>query len=298
MSMPTYGRRSNPSAAPECPRHPGVRSVDYCKKCNRPMCSDCLVHTEVRNICVDCAGIVRRSARVRGPVVTYTIIGICAVLFLLGAVPSFVGVDAVEAWIRSWLAFTPVYGLIQPWRFFSTAFLHSGILHVAFNMLALYWVGQALESALGHWRFANLYALSAIGGSVFVLAWSLADPMMLHTVTVGASGAVFGLFGGVLVMQRTMGQDTRSILVLLGINLAYGFIGSNISWQAHLGGLITGLLVTWIYMRVDRPRPSVTARRQSRQAVAVSAGMWVVMVVLTGLIYRLIFESGLLSWGP
>ncbi|MDC4233963.1 rhomboid family intramembrane serine protease [Actinomyces sp. B33] len=281
MSMPVYGQRSNANAAPECPRHPGVRSVDYCKRCNRPMCVECVVPTEVRSICVDCSGRARRPISRRGPVVTYAIIAACLLAFLVG----FGSNSAYSA-----MLFTPGLGLAEPWRFLTTAFLHSGIFHIVFNMVALYSVGTVLEPVLGHWRYAFLYALSAVGGSAAVLAWGIVEPATLMGGTVGASGAVFGLFGAVFVLQKASGADTRAIIGLLVVNLLYGFIGANISWQAHLGGLITGVLVSWAFLRQGRPRPGVTAKSQQRREVLVTAAMGAAMLALIALIYRVIFE--------
>lgn len=281
MSMPTYGQRSNANAAPDCPRHPGVRSVDYCKRCNRPMCVECAIPTEVRSICVDCTGARRRPAS-GDPIVTRAIIAVCVALFALGwVVPS---ADRL-------LYFTPGTGYVQPWRFLTTAFLHSGVLHLLFNMLGLYWVGAAIEPLLGRWRFASLYALSAIGGSAAVLAWGLVQHSSLGTATVGASGAVFGLFGAVFVLQREAGLDTRSILALLAVNLVYGFIASGVSWQAHLGGLAAGALLTWIYVRQGRARAGVTARAQERRAVWMTLAFLLAEAATIALTYRVIIET-------
>ncbi|WP_428638554.1 rhomboid family intramembrane serine protease [Schaalia sp.] len=280
MPIPEYGMRSDASAAPECPRHPGARSVDYCKRCNRPMCIDCLIRTEVRSICVDCAG--RRPRAASGaPVVTYAFIGACVLAYLA----SFASPAVQQA-----LAFTPAVGYVQPWRFLTTAFLHSGLFHIAFNMLALFWVGSALEPLLGRWRFASVYLLSAIGGSLAVLAWVLVQPMTLHVATVGASGAVFGLFGAVFVLQKEAGLDTRSVVALLAINLVYGFIASGISWQAHLGGLAAGVCVAWILVRQARPKPGVTARSQELKALWITCGLFLAEAAAIALSYRVLFE--------
>lgn len=282
MSMPAYGQRSNAHAAPDCPRHPGVRSVDYCKRCNRPMCPRCVIRTEVRSICVDCAGRRQRSTSSRGALVTRGIITACIVIFLAGfALPR----------IYTAMVFTPGIGYVEPWRFLTTAFLHAGILHITFNMLALYWVGQAIEPVLGHWRFASLYTLSAIGGSAAVLAWGLVDPSTLVVGTVGASGAVFGLFGAVFVVQKEAGLDTRSVLALLAVNLVFGFVASGVSWQAHVGGLITGLIVTWVYIRQGRPRHGVSARAQELRALGITIAMFVAMGTIIALTYQDILDA-------
>lgn len=281
--LPMYGQRSNPNAAPNCPRHPHTRSVDYCKRCNRPMCIDCTVRTEVRSLCVDCAGTIRRSrsSTTRGPVVTYALIGACVLLFLA---------DQFSSEVFNYLAFTPQYGQVQPWRFLTTAFLHGGIIHLGFNMLSLYFVGRAVEEALGAWRYALVYILSALGGTLAVLIWVLAVPATWLQATVGASGAVFGLFASVFVLQRRAGMDTRAVLVLLGVNLVYGFLLPSVSWQAHLGGMVVGAVVTWVLALLARPRPGVTARAQELRSIGAAAGMFIALVLLILLTYRVLFE--------
>lgn len=279
--IPQYGQRSEPSAAPECPRHPGVRAVDYCKRCNRPMCAECAIPTEVRSICVDCARRVRRRVPSGSPVVTLGIIAACVLIYVIG----WVSPAAERAFV-----FAPVVGYYQPWRFLTTAFLHASLWHIGFNMLALYWVGRSLEGVMGHWRFAALYVLSAVGGSLAVLLWCFVDPSTWQTATVGASGAVFGLFAAVFVLQRLNGVDTTSVLVLLGINLVYGFITPGISWQAHVGGLVTGLLVSWAFTLLARPRRGMTARAQTRVTVVATAAMALVLAGLVAGTYALLLH--------
>ena len=288
MSLPSYGQRSDPRAAPDCPRHPGVRSVDYCKRCNRPMCVDCLIPTEVRSICVDCTsskrGWVRqasRAAQMGAPVVTYAMMAICILMYLVTWVfPS----------LKSSLALVPLFLMSRPWTILTGAFLHGGLLHILFNMLSLYWVGRAIEPVLGWWRFLTVYLVSALGGSAFILAWCLIQPSELLVGTVGASGAVFGLFGAVFVLQRLGGADTTPILTLLGINLVYGFLASGISWQAHIGGAVAGVAVTWVLARLARPRSGITEAAQNRRQLLVALGMIAGIVALNALVFRLLVE--------
>lgn len=288
MSLPSYGQRSDPRAAPDCPRHPGVRSVDYCKRCNRPMCVDCLIPTEVRSICVDCTsskrGWVRqasRAAQMGAPVVTYAMMEICILMYLATWVfPS----------LKSSLALVPLFLMSRPWTILTGAFLHGGLLHILFNMLSLYWVGRAIEPVLGWWRFLTVYLVSALGGSAFILAWCLIQPSELFVGTVGASGAVFGLFGAVFVLQRLGGADTTPILTLLGINLVYGFLASGISWQAHIGGAVAGVAATWVLARLARPRSGITEAAQNRRQLLVALGMIAGIVVLNALVFRLLVE--------
>ena len=288
MSLPSYGQRSDPRAAPDCPRHPGVRSVDYCKRCNRPMCVDCLIPTEVRSICVDCTsskrGWVRqasRAAQMGAPVVTYAMMAICILMYLATWVfPS----------LKSSLALVPLFLMSRPWTILTGAFLHGGLLHILFNMLSLYWVGRAIEPVLGWWRFLTVYLVSALGGSAFILAWCLIQPSEILVGTVGASGAVFGLFGAVFVLQRLGGADTTPILTLLGINLVYGFLASGISWQAHIGGAVAGVAATWVLARLARPRSGITEAAQNRRQLQVALGMIAGIVALNALVFRLLVE--------
>ena len=275
MSMPSYGQRSDPRAAPECPRHPGVRSVDYCKRCNRPMCVDCSSSKK---------GWMRsptRAAAAGAPVVTYAMMAVCVLMYALTWVsPS----------LTSSLALVPAQLMAHPWTILTGAFLHGGLLHILFNMLSLYWVGRAIEPVLGRWRFLTLYLVSALGGSAFIIAWCLIQPSEIFVSTVGASGAVFGLFGAVFVLQRLGGSDTTAILTLLGINLVYGFMVSGISWQGHIGGAIAGVGATWVLVRMARPRAGVTQVQQNRREAVVALGMIAGMLVLNALVFRVLLE--------
>lgn len=288
MSMPSYGQRSDPRAAPDCPRHPGVRSVDYCKRCNRPMCVDCAIPTEVRSICVDCTsskkrwmGSASRAVAAGAPVVTYSMMAICVLMYLATLVsPS----------LKASLSLLPATLASHPWTILSGAFLHGGLLHILFNMLSLYWVGRAIEPVMGWWRFLTVYLVSALGGSAFILAWCLIQPTEIFVSTVGASAAVFGLFGAVFVLQRLGGSDTTAILTLLGVNLVYGFVVSGISWQGHIGGAIAGVAATWVLVRLARPRSGVTEAAQNRRQALAALGMIAGMVALCALAFRVLYE--------
>jgi membrane associated rhomboid family serine protease len=243
-----------------------------CQRCGRPTCPECQRQAAVGIHCVDCVaeaartlpttrtalGGVRHPGR---PVVTLTLIGLCVVSFVLQLL--------VPEWTGRWY-FSPRRGFDEPWRFLTAAFLHSPgqYLHIVFNMIALWFVGPTLETTLGRARYITLYLMSAIGGSVGVLL--LTTLANLDSGTVGASGAVFGLFGAILVVSLRLGGDVRGILVLIGINLALGFVMANIAWQAHVGGLVTGALLAGAYAYAPPAR---------RQLVAVLAP-----VVLGGLL--------------
>lgn len=147
------------------------------------------------------------------------------------------------------VALTPQLGLTEPWRLLTSAFAHSpySILHIATNMLMLWVMGRSLEPYLGRRDYLMCYLLSAIGGSVvFVLVAGLSAS---GTAVVGASGAVFGLFGTQLAISRHERMDGSGIWLLVGMNLLFGFIVPGIAWQAHIGGFLTGLAAGWLVLR-------------------------------------------------
>jgi membrane associated rhomboid family serine protease len=237
--------------------------------------------------CVDC---VREAARTTPgartvfggratdgkPVVTYTIIGICAVVYLAQRASESVTLN---------YAFAPFLGWSEPWRFVTAAFLHSPqtVFHILLNMFALWTLGQYLEPMLGRARFAALYLISGIGGQVAVtlLAGSptFADVAAggrgaWFGAVVGASGAIFGLFGALLVLNRHLGRSSTAMYATIAINAAFGFLYPGISWQAHLGGLVTGLACAGVIV--------VFRRQRIRNLVWLGlAGVLAVLVVLT-----------------
>jgi len=281
----SYGIPSaEPSAdVPVCPRHPDRPAYVRCQRCGRPACPDCQRAAAVGFQCVDCVNEAQRSApQVRSafggvaaagrPLATLGIIAACAILYVLQwIVPN--------DWVYQNLAFatvyaTPEFGAFEPWRMLTSAFLHSQgfILHILLNMYMLWIFGQALEPLLGRIRFLALYLISAVGGSVgyYLLTPAYVPGQQLAGV-VGASGAIFGLFGAMLVVQRRRGGDTRQLWVLIAINAVIGFVVPQIAWQAHLGGLVTGALCAAAIAYVPRGR---------RQGVLQFLGLLVVVGLL------------------
>lgn len=244
-----------PAAGPSvCPRHPDREAYVRCQRCGRPACPECQRPAAVGIQCVDCVRDAARSApsarTVFGgratdgtPVVTYTLIAICAVVYLAQRASDSVTLN---------FAFAPFLGWSEPWRFVTAAFLHSPqtIFHILLNMFALWSLGQYLEPMLGRARFAALYLISGIGGQVAVtlLAGTPTAADVLaggrgpwFGAVVGASGAIFGLFASLLVLNRHLGRSSTAMYATIAINAAFGFLYPGISWQAHLGGLVTGL---------------------------------------------------------
>ena len=206
---------------------------------------------------------------------------ICVLMYL---------VTSVSPSLKASLSLVPATLASHPWTILTGAFLHGGLLHILFNMLSLYWVGRAIEPVMGWWRFLTVYLVSALGGSAFILAWCLIQPTEIFVSTVGASAAVFGLFGAVFVLQRLGGSDTTAILTLLGVNLVYGFVVSGISWQGHIGGAIAGVAATWVLVRLARPRSGVTEAAQNRRQALAALGMIAGIVALCALAFRVLVE--------
>jgi membrane associated rhomboid family serine protease len=156
----------------------------------------------------------------------------------------------------------PVSVIAEPWTLFTSGFAHdwSSPLHLAVNMYSLYIFGQGVEPLLGKGRYLALYMLSLFAGALGVL-W-LGDPT---GITVGASGAIFGLMGAYLIFLRSLGQPSGQMFFLIAINLAFGFFSSGISWEGHVGGLIGGITVAAIYSQTRRPQD------QNMQKVALAA---------------------------
>ena len=277
---------------PVCPRHPDRESYVRCQRCMRPTCPPCQRPAAVGIQCVDCvadgAKTVRQGRTVFGgqvtdgrPLATMTIIGICLVVFLLQlTVP---GLDER-------ISFVPALAQSEPWRFLTSAFAHGGITHIAFNMYALWVMGSYLEPMLGRARFVAIYLLSALGGSVMYLLLSTPptaaeiatrDYGMWWTGAVGASGAVFGLFGAFLVLQRRLGRSAAGMYVIIGLNAVIGFVIPGIAWQAHLGGFLTGAAVAAGIAYSGRNRGPLEPAPSQQVHWFSMGGVLLVLVVLT-----------------
>jgi membrane associated rhomboid family serine protease len=248
-----------------CYRHPGRQSFVLCQRCGKTVCPDCQVQAAVGVHCLDCA---RQNRPVRPkprfvtafrststqPVVTYSLIGITAFFFILQSVPG-IGSTVTQALQYAGAYTQPGIGApLEPWRMITSVFMHGSVLHLLFNMYALFIFGQGLEHTLGRARYLTLYLLAGLGGSVAVDL--IASP---YQGVVGASGAIFGLMGAYFIIQRHLGGTNVQLLVLVGINLVIGFIpGVGISWQAHLGGLAAGALIGFIFTKTRNVRQKNT----------------------------------------
>ncbi|MEE1741130.1 rhomboid family intramembrane serine protease [Streptomyces sp. BE147] len=261
------------AAATTCYRHPSYETYVRCTRCDRYICPDCMREAAVGHHCVECVKegqrSVRRARTVFGgavssatrPVVTQVLMALNVLAYIGELIrPSIVdrfgvlGAMVVDPeggryYYRG--GTVPGYELIgiadgEWYRLLTGAFLHLppdasiGVMHLVFNMLALWNLGRVVEGQLGRARFLALYLLSAAGGSVLVY---LVSP---DTLTVGASGAVFGLAASFYVISRRLGRDMRAVNRFMAGFLLWMVVSAAFtSWQGHLGGLLTGALVTY-----------------------------------------------------
>jgi membrane associated rhomboid family serine protease len=245
-----------------CYRHRGRETGVSCSNCGNPICPDCMTATPVGMRCPDCAGRRQSVKTLRSmhvdPIATYVLIGINVLLFLgSGAGGSFLtgGGSGGSRVFNDLALWGPAVGIGNDWwRLITAGFLHSGLIHIGLNMYILYWLGSMLEPALGHLRFVALYFTSLVAGSFGAL---LLSP---NAVTVGASGAVFGLMGAAFVMQHARGINPMEsgLGPVILINLAFSFIVPNISIGGHLGGLIGGSLAAFLMDRLEGRGRGVT----------------------------------------
>jgi membrane associated rhomboid family serine protease len=170
------------------------------------------------------------------------------------------------------IMWSPAVAHGELYRLLTSTFLHSGITHILFNMFALFVIGPPLEIWLGRLRFGALYLLSALGGSVLVYLFS-----PLNAPTLGASGAVFGLFAATFVVARKVNVDIRWVVIMIVINLVITFTVPSISWQGHVGGLLTGGSVAFAY---------AYAPAKNRNQVQVSATLAVIALFIALIWWR------------
>ena len=240
--------------APTCYRHAGRPALLRCSRCERPICGEDAIEAPVGYQCPECARGGQRVRHVRELIpearVTRVLVGIIAVIYVVtmarGDLLGIFGLRPLAVGAGSW------------WLVITSAFLHAGLMHVAFNGILLWQLGNMLEPALGHARFAALYAAGLFGGGLGVvgLAWATVHTPLLSIpvlgqvlathpagVTVGASGAVFGLMGAAMAGMHRRGINPWDTAIggLVLLNLVITFLIPGISVGGHVGGLLAGL---------------------------------------------------------
>ncbi len=241
------------TATRTCYRHPDRETGVSCSNCGRPICPDCMTPTVVGMRCPECA---QQKTEVRtmrdltsSPELTYAIIGINVVAFL-AEMATGTGLRGGGTVFFEGALHGPSVADGDLWRIVTGGFLHAGLLHIAFNMYFLWFLGNLLEPAIGKARFALLYAVSLLGGSFGAL---LLNP---DSYTVGASGAVFGLLAAAILAARARGLDPlqSSLGMTLLLNLGITFLIPGISIGGHIGGLLAGGLAGYLLFEVAERR--------------------------------------------
>ncbi|MFJ9345195.1 rhomboid family intramembrane serine protease [Streptomyces sp. NPDC101237] len=271
MEDQATGSERDAHSLPKCYRHPDRETGVRCTRCERPICPECMVSASVGFQCPECvrgtapgasgppAADTRPRTIAGGTVtadprlLTKILIGLNIAVFL---VQLSVGDNFTDRFDLIGQAFFPQFGDIegvaqgQYYRLLTAMFLHdsSNYMHIAFNMLSLWWIGGPLEAALGRARYITLYLVSGLAGSA--LSYLLAAQ---NQPSLGASGAIFGLFGATAVLIRRLNYDMRPIIALLVINLIFTFSGG-IAWQAHIGGLVAGVVTGYAMVHAPRER--------------------------------------------
>ena len=276
------------AGVPTCFRHPGRETYVSCVRCGRPACPACLRSAAVGQQCVECVRQGNRGTRqvgavfggraISGAVVTWVLVAVNVVLYLIELARPGLQYDLGMIGLGRFTSGGALQGVAegQWYRLITAAFLPPygglGVLDIIFNMWALILVGPALERLLGHARYLTVYLVSALGGSVALYA------LVPYELALGASGAIFGLFGAWFVVARRLRLDSRWIVTIIVLNLVIGFVGhSLIAWQAHLGGLLAGGLLTAAY---------AYAPRENRVLIQVGATVAVVGVLVLGVLVR------------
>ncbi|GAB3405303.1 rhomboid family intramembrane serine protease [Flindersiella endophytica] len=240
------------AAVPTCYRHPERETYIRCQRCDRNICPDCQRQAAVGFQCPECvkqgsqgvpAARTRFGGVIRGEgaIVTKVLVGINVAVFLLGLLAPAL-IQRLELIGRS--GFAETIGMTggveggEVWRLLTAAFTHTQPLHIMINMFSLWVLGPPLEAVLGRLRFTALYLVSALVGST--AAYVLAP--QIHVV--GASGAIFGLFGATFMFARRMRADMSWFVGLIAVNVVINILfHSQLSWQGHLGGLVAGLVL-------------------------------------------------------
>ncbi|MET0187590.1 MAG: rhomboid family intramembrane serine protease [Pseudonocardia sediminis] len=264
-----------------CARHPDRPTRLQCTRCGRPACPDCLRDASVGQHCVDCVSqaaastprwrTVAGASRPGKPVMVPILIGINVAIFALTVVAAGSISDNYASVLFRETSLVPVdVAGGEWWRLVTSGFLHFGLLHLAFNMFAMWVIGREVETVLGRWRLLAVYLVSLLGGSAAVMLFSNAG-----TQTAGASGAVFGLMGALAVLLYRLKLPAGQAIGVIAINVVLSFAIPGISITAHLGGLVVGAATTAALVYLPN--------RQNRSVqIAAVAGIAVVVLLAIG----------------
>lgn len=250
-----------------CYRHPERETLVSCTDCGRGICPDCMTFGPVGIRCPDharsegnaaaprrAAPRTARSLPASGPIVTYALITINVGVFLLELLMGG-QINGTGNWLyENGVLFGPVVADGEWWRLVTAMFLHYGLIHLGMNMLVLFMIGPPLEEYFGHWRYGLVYLVSGLAGSAGAL---IASP---NALTVGASGAIWGIMGAALVLEgRKIWVFGGQAMGLVVFNLLITFAIPGISIGGHIGGLIGGGLCALAFSSLGRNNVLATA---------------------------------------
>ncbi|MFI1394452.1 rhomboid family intramembrane serine protease [Streptomyces sp. NPDC020681] len=277
---------------PSCYNHAGRETGIRCARCERPICTDCMIDASVGFQCPECvrkgsgtghAPAANQPRTVAGGTIEADPFFVTKILVAIN-VAVYVVVLALG---DRFLAETELIGLARSpqlgfdvigvadgewYRLITATFLHEEVQHILFNLISLWVLGRMVEPALGRSRFLAVYLIAGLGGSA--LAYLLAAP---NQPSLGASGAIFGLMGAFAVLARRANLDMRPVIALLALSLFFTFTWANISWEGHIGGLVAGGLVT---------AGLVYAPREHRRLVQIGSCAVVLLAIVAIVIVR------------
>ena len=264
-----------------CYRHPSNEAYVRCQRCERFICPQCAHNAPVGFLCPEDAGqtvaaaaagvrdsakyTARRTGRriARSPMpVTWALIAINAIVW---------GIQLLVPSVTYDLVFSPIATRLEPWRIITAGFAHDpqNPLHIMLNMYSLFILGGVLEPMIGKVRFAVLYLLSLVAGSLGFLCFAT-----MNNYELGASGAIFGLMGAYFVILRALGGQLGQVASIIAINLVFGFLMPGVAWEAHVGGLVGGVIAALIYAKTR------SVKQQTLQ-IGLLVGFAVVLAVAT-----------------
>lgn len=290
------------SGPPVCFRHADRETYLRCSRCERSICTDCMVPAPVGFQCPECVRGGNREVREvrtiaggkhhsRQGVVTAVLIGVCVVMFGLQEVvgPAFTHRMDLEA-MTPQISSLPKAGHIGVaygdwYRLVSSMFVHQGWVHLGMNMLSLWWIGVPVESRLGRTRYLLTYFTCGIAGSAASYA-----SLQPYGSSLGASGAIFGLLGVLAVLAYRERLNLQPLITVIALNLVFSFTASGISWEAHVGGLVAGLILGVALAYAPRPRTVIAWFKNPQNVIPTATGS---AVLLAAVIIVLVHTSQL-----
>jgi membrane associated rhomboid family serine protease len=280
------GSTPAPQSMPRCYRHPMRETGVRCVRCDRPICPECMRPASVGFQCPDDvklaqAGqraprtLVGATVRTNYPLVTWTLVALNVAAYIATAAGS------VRGWNQNHTSHLFQQWVLVPYRvghdgqygrLITAAFLHYGLLHIAFNMMALLMIGPFLERLLGWWRFGSIYLLAALGSSVAVYAFD-----SRYVAAAGASGAIYGLFAAALILVRELQLNPQWLIGTIVLNFVFTFSVPGISKLGHIGGFVVGGAATAAVVGL----PWAKRRLPPPVQAAGFAGLLVLLIVAT-----------------